>query len=139
MYLDFSTLLAILILIVIVAGAWFWNDGLQARERMTTTCTRICGEMHLQFLDETVALSRLRLTRTASGWFAWQRLYIFEFSESGSDRWKGRVLLTGQRVESVHFENPQGVTILSDARHASANITSWGQHNPDVEDRGSLH
>ncbi|HVC38021.1 MAG TPA: DUF3301 domain-containing protein [Gammaproteobacteria bacterium] len=139
MYLDLTSLLAILALIASAAGAWFWNDSLQARERMTATCTRICGDMSLQFLDETVALARLRLTRTPGGWLAWRRMYVFEFSESGSDRWKGRALLTGQRVESVHLDNPQGVTILSGATPTSGSIIPWGQHSPDVEDKGRLH
>ncbi len=137
MYLNLSTLLAILGLILIAAVAWFWNDSLQARERMTATCTRICNNMHLQFLDETVALARLRLTRTASGWLAWKRLYVFEFSESGTDRWKGRALLAGRRVESVQLDNPQGATILDGV--APARITSGDNHNPDRQRDQYLH
>ncbi|MGH8283285.1 MAG: DUF3301 domain-containing protein [Gammaproteobacteria bacterium] len=139
MYLSLSTLLGILALIVLAAFGWFWNDSLQARERMTETCARICGEMQLQFLDETVALARLRLTRAANGGLAWRRLYVFEFSESGSDRWKGRALLMGRRVESVQLDNPQGVTILSGAAPASAGILPWGQRRPDEESDKRLH
>ncbi len=139
MYLNLSTLAAILGLILIAAGAWFWNDSLQARARMTATCTRICNDMRLQFLDETVALARLRLTRTANGWLAWKRLYVFEFSESGTDRWKGRALLTGHRVESVQLDNPQGVTILSGAASASAHIASGDNHDPDGQRDKYLH
>lgn len=138
-YLDISSLLGILALIFIAAGIWFWNDSLQARERMTATCARICGDMHLQFLDETVALTRLRPTRTAGGWLVWRRLYVFEFSESGSDRWKGRALLIGQRVESVQLDNPQGVTILSGAMAASADIIPWDQPRPDEKDSHHLN
>ncbi|MGA9854071.1 MAG: DUF3301 domain-containing protein [Gammaproteobacteria bacterium] len=138
MYLDLSSLLAILALISAAAGVWFWNDSLRARERMTATCARICGDMRLQFLDETVALAHLRLTRTASGGLAWRRLYVFEFSESGADRWKGRALLTGRRVESVHLENPQGVTILS-GTVASADIIPWSQGSPSNNESDRLH
>jgi len=139
MYLDFSSLLSILALISIAAGIWFWNDSLRARERMTTTCARICADMHLQFLDETVALAWLRLTRTATGWLVWRRMYIFEFSESGSDRWKGRALLTGRRVESVQLDNPQGVTILNGA--SPPPTEAYTRHNTDreAEDNQRLH
>lgn len=131
MYLDFSTLLGLVALIGIAAIAWFWNDSLRARESMTATCTRICQDMHLQFLDETVALARLRLARTPNGNLTWRRLYVFEFSESGADRWKGRAQLIGRRVESVQLDNPEGITILGGAQSASsALITRDGDH-PD--------
>lgn len=137
MYLDLNSLLAVFALIAIAAGIWFWNDSLQAREHMTMTCARICNEMHLQFLDETVALARLRLTRTATGWLAWHRTYVFEFSESGADRWKGHALLTGRQVESVQLDNPKGITILNAA--SSTDACSW--HGPDREahDNKRLH
>lgn len=134
MYLDLSTLLGVFILILIAAAGWFWYDSLRARESMTRACARICESMHLQFLDETVALARLRLTRPISGGLAWRRLYVFEFSESGADRWKGRAWLNGRRVESVQLDNPQGVTILGGAQSASADVLPWSDH-PHVEQR----
>lgn len=136
MYLDFSTLLGLLALILIAAIAWFWSDSLRARESMTVACTRICQDMHLQFLDETVALARLRLARGPDGNLAWRRMYVFEFSESGADRWKGRALLLGRRVESVHLENPQGVTILGGAQPASSALAAPRGEN---QDGGHLH
>ncbi|HVC28869.1 MAG TPA: DUF3301 domain-containing protein [Gammaproteobacteria bacterium] len=139
MYIDLGSLLAFLALIAIALGIWFWNDSLQAREHMTATCARICGEMHLQFLDETVALARLRLTRTATGWLAWRRMYVFEFSESGSDRWKGRALLTGRQVESVQLDNPQGVTILDDTSPPPSETYTWQNSDRETEDHDRLH
>jgi Protein of unknown function (DUF3301) len=139
MYLDFSSVLAILALVAIAAGVWFWADSLRARERMTTTCARLCENMHLQFLDETVALARLRLTRTYHGALAWRRTYVFEFSESGSDRWKGRALLIGRQVESVQLDNPQGVTILSGDVPVFSEISAWGNQGPGKEDKTRLH
>ncbi len=127
MYFDYSSTLAIIALILIAALIWFWSDSLKSRERMTSTCSRICNDMHLQFLDETVALVRLRLKRAVSGRLAWQRTYVFEFSESGSDRWRGNALLTGQKVESVQLENPNGVTILSAAADFHDRHDSGGQ------------
>lgn len=123
MYLDLHTLLGLLALIVLAAGAWFWYDSLRAREIMTRSCARICTNMQLQFLDETVALAKLRLARDRDGRLGWRRLYVFEFSESGSDRWKGRALLNGRHVESVQLDNPQGVTILGAAQQAITRLT----------------
>jgi hypothetical protein len=139
MYLDIDSWLAIIALAAIAAGTWFWNDSLRARERMTAACTRICGEMHLQFLDETVALSRLRLTRSDSGRLAWRRLYVFEFSESGSDRWKGSALLTGRQVESVQLDNPQGITILGDGGAAASDVSTLDEEDLDKGNQKHLH
>ncbi|MGH8278525.1 MAG: DUF3301 domain-containing protein [Gammaproteobacteria bacterium] len=115
MYLDPRTIFGLLALIALAAGAWFWYDSLRAREAMTRTCQRLCANMNLQFLDETVALSKLRPARSSEGRLSWRRLYVFEFSESGQDRWKGRALLNGRHVESIQLDNPQGVTILGAA------------------------
>ena len=127
MYIDFSSSMAMLALICLTAGIWFWSDSLKARERMTKTCARICDELNLQFLDETVSLASLRLARTASGWLTWRRTYAFEFSESGSDRWKGRALLAGWKVVSVQLESLNGVTIVNGA----AEVLS--QRNPGAQ------
>lgn len=139
MYLDLKTLIGVLALIVLAAGAWFWYDSLRAREAMTKTCARICANMHLQFLDETVALARLRPARSSSGRLGWRRLYLFEFSESGSDRWKGRALLNGRQVESVQLDNPQGVTILGAAQAGATRLTAPKQSGTDPHSGERLH
>ncbi|MDE2234530.1 MAG: DUF3301 domain-containing protein [Gammaproteobacteria bacterium] len=119
--------MAILSLICLIGGIWFWSDSLKARERMTRSCARICEELNLQFLDETVSLASLRLSRTASGRLTWKRTYVFEFSESGSDRWKGRACLSGWRVESVQLDNPNGVTIVNGAAEVLSQRSSISQ------------
>lgn len=135
MYIDYSSAFALIALIIIAALIWFWSDSLKARERMTSTCSRICSDMHLQFLDETVALARLRLSRAASGRLTWQRTYAFEFSESGSDRWRGRARLAGRKVELVQLENPSGVTILS----AASDFHSWPNSSGQLDNLKRPH
>lgn len=113
MYLDLGTLTALLLLLLLAAAAWFWNDSLRARDRVIATCTRLCNEVSVQFLDQTVALSGLRLQRGDSGSLEFARRYAFEFSGTGTDRWKGFALVSGSRVESVQLHGPEGVTILN--------------------------
>lgn len=121
-YLDPGTLLGVLLLLSVVAAAWFWNDSLQARERMLETCARLCRELKLQFLDETVALVKLGLRRGEHGGLQFTRDYVFEFSGSGQDRWQGRATLTGRRVVSVQFDHPEGVTIVGGSAPVSAEL-----------------
>jgi hypothetical protein len=113
MYLDTSsTLFAIVLLLLTAAGFLFWNDTLRARDRMIQTCARLCRELKVQFLDETVVLTRIRLVRSPRGWPEFVRIYSFEFSGTGQDRWQGRATLGGQKVLSVQLDHPEGVTIL---------------------------
>jgi hypothetical protein len=112
-YLDTGgTLFAVIMLLVVTAASLFWNDSLRARERMVQTCLRLCRELKVQFLDETVSLSGLSLGRGPRGWPEFIRVYSFEFSGTGQDRWQGRAVLAGRRVLSVQLDHPEGVTIL---------------------------
>ena len=122
MYLDGGTWLALALLLLAGAGAWFWNDTLRARERMLETCALLCRDAGLQFLDETVTLAGLSLGRSAQGWPEFTRRYQFEFSGTGQDRWQGRATLAGRRVISVQFDRPEGVTILGDGKAASSKV-----------------
>lgn len=115
MYLDLGTLTAVLLLLVLFATAWFWNDSLRARDRVIATCGRLCQEAGVQFLDETVVLSGLRIQRSTGGGLEFVRRYAFEYSGTGSDRWNGYALLAGSCVESVQLHGPDGVTILGTA------------------------
>ena len=73
---------------------------------MLETCARLCRDLKVQFLDETVTLAQIRLGRSDAGWPQFTRVYLFEFSGTGQDRWQGRATLAGQRVLSVQFEHP---------------------------------
>ena len=123
MYLDAGgTGFAILLLLLTVAGFLFWNESLRARDRMLQTCARLCRELKLQFLDETVVLTRIRLARSTRGWLEFIRIYSFEFSGTGQDRWTGRATLAGRRVLSVQLDHPQGVTILGAGSPVSSDL-----------------
>ena len=58
----------------------------------------------MQLLDDTVVLERLWLRRDRAGRLKLERLYLFEFTDTGQRRQVGSVLLVGWRVEVVHME-----------------------------------
>ncbi|HEX7965910.1 MAG TPA: DUF3301 domain-containing protein [Gammaproteobacteria bacterium] len=139
MYLDAGgTGVAILLLLAAAAGFLFWNDSLRARERMVATCARLCRELKVQFLDESVVLTRLSLGRGASGWPEFTRIYGFEFSGTGQDRWQGRATLAGRRVLSVQLDHPDGVTILGGGAPVSPDLLRLTQFVGPGDGR-SLH
>src|SRR5713226_3640996 len=95
-------------LLVIAAGGWFWIDSLRARERALAACAHACAERGVQLLDQTVALSRLSLKRNPRGHVRLWRVYAFEYSTDGVDRWRGRATLFGPVVASVEI-GPTGM------------------------------
>ncbi|HOB61518.1 MAG TPA: DUF3301 domain-containing protein [Candidatus Competibacteraceae bacterium] len=95
-----------LISLIVAAGfgLWFWRDSLGAREQAVAASARACRQLGLQLLDDTVALERLWLRRDRDGRLKLERLYVFEFTDTGLRRQIGSVLLVGWRVEVLHME-----------------------------------
>ncbi|MBT9590059.1 MAG: DUF3301 domain-containing protein [Thiobacillus sp.] len=94
--------------IVLLAGlgalAWYWYAGMQVREQAIAVGRRSCAEAELQFLDDSVALSRTRFARNSSGQLVFQRDYRFEFSDTGNNRLPGVIRMQGERVEWVSLD-----------------------------------
>ncbi len=86
------------------AAAWYWYAGLQAREQAVAAGRRACHESGRQFLDDSVALRRLRLARNGEGQLQFQRDFHFEFSDTGDNRRPGVVRMLGERVEWVSLD-----------------------------------
>ncbi len=93
-----SDLLVVLILLALLV---FWWDSLGARQAARQAGRRVCEREGTQFLDDTVAISRIRLQRDGRGRLMFFRQYRFEYSFSGEDRQWGQVDLLGKRVLRV--------------------------------------
>ena len=86
------------------AVAWYWYAGMQVREQAVAVGRRACSDSGLQFLDESVALSRTRFARNSAGQLQFLRDYRFEFSDTGNNRRPGVVRMLGDRVEWVNLD-----------------------------------
>ena len=93
-----------LALLVIVLGAFLWADSLKARERAITAGRSACQRYQLQFLDDTVAFTRMRLARDDEGQVKIARTYTFEFSDTGNNRRHGAIVMLGAEVADMHLE-----------------------------------
>jgi hypothetical protein len=100
----------LLLMLALAALLWFWYDSMKARERTLGISRLSCQRMQAQLLDETVALTRLRLCRTPGGTVALCRRYRFDFTLDGMTRRSGRVDLQGQRITEVllDIDSPDG-------------------------------
>ncbi len=97
----------LLLMLALSALLWFWYDSLRARERTLGVSRLSCQRIQAQLLDDTVALTRLRLCRTPGGSVALCRRYRFDFTLDGMSRRSGRVDLQGQRITDVLLDIDQ--------------------------------
>lgn len=88
----------ILTLILLAAVAWFWLNGMKVRDIAIRAARDACESEGLQFLDETVATAKIRFVRDDDGRLVLQRVYVFEYSDTGSNRRPGSIVIRGQEV-----------------------------------------
>jgi hypothetical protein len=91
-------------LVLLAAALALWMDSLRVRERAVAAGQAACARYGLQFLDETVAIARLRLARDGEGRLRLQRHYVFEFSDTGDNRREGAIVMLGAQVEALQLE-----------------------------------
>jgi len=96
--------MAWLALFALLGGFALWLDGLRARDLALTVARQQTARLGLQLLDDTVALQRVRVVRTESGWLALARRFRFEFTETGDNRREGMVLLGPDAAPHVEIE-----------------------------------
>ena len=93
------------IAILLIAGAaLLWADSLRARERAVRAVRDACARYGLQFLDDTVSFTRLRLGRDSDGRVKIARTYTFEFSDTGNNRRDGAIVMLGGELQDLHLE-----------------------------------
>lgn len=83
------------------AAGWFVWDSLQAREAANAAIRPACSAAGFLFLDDTVALHRVRPARDDDGRLRVGRIYRFDYSDTGDNRRRGFVALLGARVLRV--------------------------------------
>ena len=90
--------LEIVSILVLGGIAWLWLDSLRVRETAIGAARAACVAEGLLLLDDTVAISGLRPARDDEGHLKLQRVYDFEYSDTGDNRLKGSVVMLGHRV-----------------------------------------
>lgn len=91
-------------IVLIAAGIFFWLDSLRARERALSAGRAACQRYELQFLDDTVSVSRVRLGRDEEGQLRIARTYTFEFSDTGNNRRQGAIVMLGGELQDLQLE-----------------------------------
>lgn len=86
-------------LVAVVAGL-FWRAR-RIHEGTLRATRRHCEREDVLLLDETVALKKVRLRRDRQGRLRLWRLYGFEFTVTGGERYSGEARVLGDRLEGI--------------------------------------
>jgi hypothetical protein len=92
-----------LIILSLLALAWFWLDSSRARELAVGICQQASEKYGVQFLDESVALKKLGVRWPSEG-LRLRRVYAFDFSRDGVERLSGTLALVGISLEYLDFD-----------------------------------
>lgn len=98
------SLVDLLWLILVFAAGMTWLRHDSFRRRALALAREACDRADVQLLDETVGLRRVRLVRDDRGWPSLRRSFVFEFSRSGTDRYRGVVRFTGNHADKVDLD-----------------------------------
>jgi hypothetical protein len=94
-----------LLLIALLLGvSLYWISWQRAREIALGAVRTHCLNLEVQMLDEYVAVSSTRLRRDSAGRMQVRRIFAFEFSSTGNERYNGTCIMLGRRVESIQME-----------------------------------
>ena len=94
-----------LLLMIAVALAYFaFTSARDAAELAARIGRDACRAAGVQWLDQAVHATGLRLRRHANGWLGLERSFRFEYSEDGHDRHVGKLVLFGGKL--VGFSGP---------------------------------
>lgn len=88
---------------VIGFSVWYWIQSRDIKEFAYRKAKAACKDLDLQLLDQAVALKSVKPMRGVSGSMMLRRVYSFDFSSSGEDRYEGEVIILGKRLEEVKF------------------------------------
>lgn len=100
------SLTGLLIFIPIALLAVLWWKGMASKEIARRAGSRACRQAQVQFLDDTVALQKLRIRRDPRGAMALYRLYGFEFTVDGEVRHNGYIHMLGHHLQKLELDPP---------------------------------
>lgn len=82
---------------------WYWVDSMDKRERAILLGRELSQRFQLQFLDETIACSKVWFRRDSCGQMRLLRTYEFDASANGVDRMQCHLILLGEQLQSWHI------------------------------------
>lgn len=89
---------------ILVTGTILIVSHVNISRKARIAAKQHCEQNNLQFLDQNVILEKMRICRSRHQLFAISRQYRFEFSSLGDQRYQGRVIAIGNRINSIKLD-----------------------------------
>lgn len=119
-----------LVLVLASGAAWLWHaHGLS--EYALTLARQHCEKFDIALLDQNVAARGLRLQRDRKGRRRLVRVYDFEFTVTGEQRLKGRLVLAGRRLVSIELDPHPFQPSAAESRNV-VHLAEWKRSHEDV-------
>ena len=103
---DLETLkmIELLLILAILAYGLIATAAMRVREIAVIGARQHCVKLELQLLDQSVSLSHTRVRRHPQGRLSIHRLYTFDFTSTGDERYRGSVAMLGNSVQEIMLE-----------------------------------
>ena len=82
----------------------YWSSSHDVKQIAYNAVKAYCLKMDVQLLDDYVALNGFWLKRNEHGKIQVWRSYVFEFTSQGDDRYNGKVIMLGRKIEAIQLE-----------------------------------
>lgn len=98
---DLADVFWLTLLLSVCYYAWHAHG---MKEIALAATRKYCRQMDVELLDDTVVLRGFWLKRDDHGRLRMWRSFLFEFTSTGEERYSGRIVLLGNRVEDIQLE-----------------------------------
>ena len=89
---------------ILAVFIWFWLESMRVNEIARMLGAKKCQENNVQFLDDTVHLSSIKLGKNSYGQLKILRNYKFEFTNSELHRYNGKLSLAGKQLVKFYMD-----------------------------------
>jgi len=96
---------------------------MHSREQAEHLARRACQQAHVQLLDGTVSLKKIRFNRDERGNIRPLRYFSFEFNALGNERRTGVIALHNLSQQYLYMDLPESPTITTTAETIESNNT----------------
>ncbi|MEQ5835746.1 DUF3301 domain-containing protein [Marinobacter halodurans] len=84
--------------------AWYWWRAKAIKDQVLLAARQYCKTMDVALLDDAVYLRGLWFKRDPEGRIRVWRRFLFEFTATGEERYTGRAILLGSRIEHMQLD-----------------------------------
>lgn len=85
----------------LLCAFFYWTHAQKVKEIALRATEDYCLAMEVQMLDAYIALSKLSFERDTQGKMQIRRLFTFEFSSTGYERYSGKITMLGNKVKTI--------------------------------------